>query len=401
MFVLLMAAAILPSSASQAQARCDLEPWLSIDASPGEEGYHVLCATGPASFDVYRGGVTTDSPELLKLEMQGRQGLREIIPAFFGMKGTVAYTPHHNRPGGGQVWWWKQPWAMFTAAGEQLTPGQEEGAIRDLLDKGGDGVLLVFEGGVWRWPTIHIGYRREAVPGVWLRTVSRQPALFEVKIEDAEDAGAADGKLSTKLLTHVISLAEQFMRKSEMEGFVDEKVRSSDTAFLAYDSDPQLKVLQQGTSKLLRGTADHLEAFQVLRYQVDQKYQAHRDYWDPREFPDVPRFRNKDGFWHNRHATLLWYLAAPEQGGETWFPRAHGLPIPAGEWGACDTRGAMVSPANATAVLFYNLRADGEIDEFSWHAGCPVKAGVKWAANSWMSNSPGSGKSFGGHSQEL
>lgn len=105
--------------------------------------------------------------------------------------------------------------------------------------------------------------------------------------------------------------------------------------------------------------------------QAGQHYDTHRDYWDPREFPDLRRFTNHQGFWHQRHATLLWYLQAPEEGGETWFPRAHGGPVPWGEWTACDGRGAKLSPANATAVLFYNLRADGGIDEFSWHCGCP------------------------------
>merc|ERR1712107_172814 len=109
---------------------------------------------------------------------------------------------------------------------------------------------------------------------------------------------------------------------------------------------------------------------------------------DPREFPDVPRFTGPDGFWHQRHATLLWYLDAPDAGGETWFPLAHGGPIPWNEWVACDSRGAKVYPSNATAVLFYSLRADGDIDEYSWHCGCPVKAGTKWAANSWIHNSP-------------
>merc|ERR1739845_129912 len=90
---------------------------------------------------------------------------------------------------------------------------------------------------------------------------------------------------------------------------------------------------------------------------------SHRDYWDPREFPDVPRFTNQEGFWHQRHATLLWYLEPPESGGETWFPRAHGGEIPYGQWMACDDRGAKVSPSNATAVLFYSLRSDGDIDE--------------------------------------
>ena len=54
---------------------------------------------------------------------------------------------------------------------------------------------------------------------------------------------------------------------------------------------------------------------QVLRYKLGQFYDAHRDYWDPDEFPDKHRFLHpKSNAWYNRHATLLWYLQRPEEG---------------------------------------------------------------------------------------
>merc|ERR1740139_456772 len=223
------------------------------------------------------------------------------------------------------------------------------------------------------------------MPGVFLRTVSRLPALFEVYVEaqDGEEVG-----ISPDLLANAIELAEQRLGPSMTEGKVDKNMRSSEQTFLPYNTNAKLKKLQEATGELLRAPHENLEHLQVLRYTKGQHYDAHRDYWDPREFPDVPRFRNQEGFWHQRHATLLWYLSPPDAGGETWFPRAHGGPIPYGEWTACDGRGAKVSPSNATAVLFYSLRADGDIDEYSWHCGCPVKAGTKWAANSWLRNSP-------------
>jgi len=54
---------------------------------------------------------------------------------------------------------------------------------------------------------------------------------------------------------------------------------------------------------------------QVLRYTLGQFYDAHRDYWDPEEFPDKHRFIHPNSkTWYNRHATLLWYLQRPEEG---------------------------------------------------------------------------------------
>ena len=33
-------------------------------------------------------------------------------------------------------------------------------------------------------------------------------------------------------------------------------------------------------------------------------------------------------------------------------------------------------------------KADGELDLYSEHAGCPVLNGTKWAANVWVWNAP-------------
>merc|ERR1712113_361880 len=113
--------------------------------------------------------------------------------------------------------------------------------------------------------------------------------------------------------------------------------------------------------QLLRTHKESLTDLQVLRYGRDQKYDSHRDFHHPSESENVEQFIGQSGYWEQRHATLLWYLSKPEEGGETWFPRASGGPMPFNEWAACDDRGAKVSPSNATAALFYNLRADGEM----------------------------------------
>jgi hypothetical protein len=65
---------------------------------------------------------------------------------------------------------------------------------------------------------------------------------------------------------------------------------------------------------------------QVLRYLPGQKYDAHHDYFDPELYKGQPEMlKMVEGGERNRLATLLWYMAAPEEGGETHFPRA-GMP---------------------------------------------------------------------------
>lgn len=56
----------------------------------------------------------------------------------------------------------------------------------------------------------------------------------------------------------------------------------------------------------------HGEGLQVLRYRKAQKYDAHWDYF----FDEV---NSKNG--GNRYATVLMYLEAADEGGETVFPK--------------------------------------------------------------------------------
>jgi prolyl 4-hydroxylase len=108
------------------------------------------------------------------------------------------------------------------------------------------------------------------------------------------------------------------------------------------------------------------ESLQVVRYQQDQEYTAHHDFVHP--------------YLHNRHqptrfATLLLYLNTPNKGGETVFPRASN---------PTSHDGLSIRPKKGTAVLFYNLLPDGNMDDLSQHASKPVLEGEKWLANLWV-----------------
>jgi len=370
----------------RAGAGCELEGWVSDQAAPGggEDGYHVLCVLDASVALVYQGGVASEAPLRVTLDGDGGDALRASLGGVLRFGETIQYEVQGKPP----MKWKRRPWALFTAKGQQLPVGKEAALLaKAFQSRRRPMTLLLFEGGAWRWPTIRVGYERPVMRGIKLTTVARQPALFEVVI-DRDRATAADGggegeeQLSRGLLSDVVEVAKPQLAKQQNSG----GVRTSQQAFLEYDRDPKLQTLREGTALLARVPEENLESLQVVRYSTDQFYDAHRDYWDPREFPNPKQFTDRDGYWNQRHATLLWYLQMPEAGGQTWFPRASGGPIPYGAWLACDGRGASVHPTNASAVLFYNLKADGDIDEFSWHSGCPVTAGVKWAANSWIHN---------------
>ena len=81
---------------------------------------------------------------------------------------------------------------------------------------------------------------------------------------------------------------------------------------------------------------------------------------------------------------LTFFLSDVAEGGETIFPRWNGAPFPQ-DLSDCST-GLKVKPQKGKVIIFYNLLPDGEIDELSLHGACPVKDGVKWAANKWIWN---------------
>lgn len=128
-----------------------------------------------------------------------------------------------------------------------------------------------------------------------------------------------------------------------------------------------------------------------------EKYDGHHDYLDPQKYSaqtDVsPAMQRVVEGGRNRFATVLWYLANPDSGGETYFPRAGGLRQPPETATNCayedgDAQVGLKVPARRRhATLFYNVRPDAVVDPFSFHAGCPPKGqSAKWACNQWVWN---------------
>ena len=156
------------------------------------------------------------------------------------------------------------------------------------------------------------------------------------------------------------------------------------------------------------------DGIQVLRYEPGQAYIPHTDYfayrtsndhlWDPR----IPGGTN-------RFATVFLYLSDVAAGGHTVFPKvprakmraegspslasaeraektnvSHAVNLSHSSWeakmaGECETAFS-VPPRKGDALLFYSQQPDGSLDEMSFHGGCPVLDGIKWAANVWIWN---------------
>lgn len=109
----------------------------------------------------------------------------------------------------------------------------------------------------------------------------------------------------------------------------------------------------------------HFEPLVVLHYAPGEQYRPHRDYLPPSD----PGLVGPGG---QRATTVCCYLNEGMHGGATSFPKA----------------GVRVQPCRGSAVVFDNLRPDGQPDPNSLHAGEPVSFGEKWLATSWIRQGP-------------
>ncbi len=138
---------------------------------------------------------------------------------------------------------------------------------------------------------------------------------------------------------------------------------SHDAPIDPLQEDVAMRLLQRRLCALAGLPAANAEPMVVLRYRPGQEYRLHRDLLPPSTLADPVQGRGGQ-----RVATVVAYLNAVDEGGETEFPR----------------RGLRIAPRPGAALAFRNLLADGTADEDSLHAGLPVRRGEKWIATLWI-----------------
>lgn len=152
--------------------------------------------------------------------------------------------------------------------------------------------------------------------------------------------------------------------------------RTSSGTFVSA-SEESTGALDYVEKKIARATMiprNHGEAFNILRYELGQKYDSHYDVFNPAEYgPQTSQ----------RIASFLLYLSDVEEGGETMFPFENGANMGAGyDYKQCV--GLKVKPRKGDGLLFYSVFPNGTIDQTSLHGSCPVSKGEKWVATKWI-----------------
>jgi len=139
--------------------------------------------------------------------------------------------------------------------------------------------------------------------------------------------------------------------------------RISKTAWLKEEEHADVGHVYTRTHQLTGLNMETSEELQVSNYGIGGHYEPHFDF---------ARREEKNAFASlgtgNRIATLLMYVSDVEQGGATVFPHL----------------GISLWPKRGSAAFWYNLHQNGEGDDMTRHAACPVLAGTKWVSNFWI-----------------
>ncbi|CAG7838343.1 unnamed protein product [Allacma fusca] len=118
------------------------------------------------------------------------------------------------------------------------------------------------------------------------------------------------------------------------------------------------KKLEALTGLVVSGTA--AETLSLLSYSVGAHLNPH---FDKLSFMDLDKTP-----YNFRLASIMLYLSDVELGGATVFT----------------SLGINAEPIKGSLLLWYNFFTDGSSDFDTFHGGCPVILGAKWAANKWV-----------------
>ncbi|XP_024019801.1 probable prolyl 4-hydroxylase 9 [Morus notabilis] len=180
----------------------------------------------------------------------------------------------------------------------------------------------------------------------------------------------------------IISMAEPSIRPSTLalrKGETEEStkgIRTSSGMFISASEDKTgtLDVIEEKIARATMIPRTHGEAFNVLRYNLGQRYNSHYDAFSAAEYGPQKS---------QRVASFLLYLSDVEEGGETMFPFENGLNMN-GNYDFEECVGLKVKPQKGDGLLFYSLFPNGTIDPTSLHGSCPVIKGEKWVATKWI-----------------
>lgn len=163
----------------------------------------------------------------------------------------------------------------------------------------------------------------------------------------------------------IVNLIDQRLRESTTaDAFADPKIRTSRTSDLGQLGHDLIMQLDELIAEAIGIHWSYADVTQGQRYDVDQEYKAHYDYFAPGTH-DYNVFCQ---FLGQRTWTFMIYLNDVVEGGGTRFRRLE----------------KTIMPEKGKAVIWNNLNPDGSINPYTIHHGMKVRKGSKYVITKWF-----------------
>jgi prolyl 4-hydroxylase len=163
----------------------------------------------------------------------------------------------------------------------------------------------------------------------------------------------------------VIRLIDERLRDSTTaDAFADPKVRTSRTADIGMQGHNLILELDELIAEALGIHWSYTDITQGQRYDLEQEYKAHYDYF----IPGTHQHQVFCQFLGQRTWTFMIYLNDVEEGGGTRFRRLE----------------RTIMPERGKAVIWNNLNPDGSVNPYTIHHGMKVRKGSKYIITKWF-----------------
>lgn len=204
------------------------------------------------------------------------------------------------------------------------------------------------------------------------RVASRYPHVKVTVLSEQPYILRLDNFMTDEEINAVLSTVKPFERstdqgKKDADGKMEKVVSAGRTSSNSWcraecEGNPLVTRIVARVEEFVSVPRANFESFQVLEYQLGQKYDTHHDMNEKdNDSPAGPRI-----------LTFFLYFSDVEEGGETNFPRLN----------------ITVKPQKGSAILWPSVRVDQPHlraqEPRTFHAALPVVKGLKLAANAWI-----------------
>jgi prolyl 4-hydroxylase len=231
--------------------------------------------------------------------------------------------------------------------------GKSDPEIRNLMQE-------AYEG---RRPSADVDFAALSAPAL-TRRAAGHPDIQKVPVAKAQ-MYVWKNFLVPDICDAVVNLIDQRLRDSTTtDAFADPKVRTSRTSDIGMLGHNLIMQLDELIAETIGIHWSYSDITQGQRYDVDQEYKAHYDYFPlgTREHQVFCQFLGQ------RTWTFMIYLNDVEDGGGTRFRRLE----------------KTIMPEKGKAVIWNNLNPDGTVNPYTIHHGMKVRKGSKYVITKWF-----------------